>query len=168
MNKSIKINLLLYLSFFFCILLDSFSFSYQINNIKPSFVLLSFIYWNLATPEKMNVGHAFLLGLICDFMEGTFLGIYPLIFLFISYICQHYFHQIRPMKFLQQSVIIFLLVISVRFFLSLDFTNSEPDNLTLMDSNLIWLAFLNALISAIFWPIVFILLRLFRRKWITI
>ena len=166
MNKRFKNNLLISLSFLLCFLIDSFPFSLQLNEIKPSLVLLSLIYWNLALPERIGIGFSLSLGILYDFLQGTLLGIYPLIFIFTSYLCQRFFYQIRPMRFFQQSLIIFLLFLLIKLYLSIDFEDSIPSHLSLVDKRYIFSAFLNATISAIFWPIIFFVLRLYRRKWI--
>jgi len=166
MNKGLRNNLLISFSFFLCLLLDSFSFSVQVNEIKPSLLLLSLIYWNLALPEKIGIGYSLALGFLYDLMQGTLLGIYPLIFIVTSYLSQRFFYQIRPMRFFQQSIIILLLFLVIKFFLSVDFYNTIPSHLSLMDSRYVSLAFLNALSNAISWPIVFFILRNYRRRWI--
>jgi len=168
MNKNLRNNLLISLSFFLCLLVDSFSFSPQINEIKFSLVFLSLIYWNLALPEKVGIGFSIVLGLFYDILQGVLLGIYPFIFVVISYLFQRFFHQIRPMRLIQHSIIIFCLALIVRLALSIDFNNSDPENLSLMDQRYLLLALLNALVNAITWPIVFFGLRYYRRKWITI
>ena len=166
MNKRFKNNLFVSLSFLLCFLIDSFPFSLQLNEIKPSLVLLSLIYWNLALPERIGIGFSLSLGILYDFLQGTLFGIYPLIFIVTSYLCQRFFYQIRPMRFFQQSLIIFLLILLIKFFLSIDFDNSIPSHLSLLDKRYIFSASMNAAISAIFWPIIFSVLRRYRRKWI--
>ena len=116
MNKDLKNYLLISLSLIFFILLDLISFSQTTDQIKPSFFLLGFIYWNIALPEKMNLYFAFTFGLLMDFMQGTVLGVYPLILILISYLSQRFFYQFRPLKFVQQSFIILLIFLIFRFF----------------------------------------------------
>ena len=115
MNKDLKNYLLISLSLIFFILLDLISFSQTADQIKPSFFLLSFIYWNIALPEKMNLYFAFTFGLLIDFMQGTVLGVYPLILTLISYLSQRFFYQFRTFKFVQQAFIIFLIFLIFKF-----------------------------------------------------
>ncbi len=166
MSKGLRNNLLISFSFFLCLLLDSLSFSVQINEIKPSLLLLNLIYWNLALPEKIGIGYSLTLGFLYDLTQGTLLGIYPLIFIVTSYLSQRFFYQIRPMRFFQQSIIILFLFLVIKFFLSVDFNNAITSHLSLMDNRYVSLAFLNALSNAISWPIVFFILRNYRRRWI--
>ena len=168
MSKNLKNNLVICLSFLFFLLVDLLPFPQLVNEIKPSFLILSFIYWNLALPERINLFFAFVFGLISDFLQGTLLGIYPLIFLLISYLCQRFFYQFRPLRFIQQAAIIFLLLLIVKFFLVIDFSNVEIRTLTLADKDYVLSAFSFAFLSSLFWPPLFYILRLYRRKWISI
>ena len=107
MDKNLKSYSVISISLIFFILLDLISFSQTLDQIKPALFLLSFIYWNIALPEKMNLFFAFSFGFLMDFIQGTVLGFYPLILVFISYLSQRFFYQFRPLKFLQQTIVIF-------------------------------------------------------------
>ena len=168
MSKNLKNNLIICLSLLFFLLVDLSPFPQLVNEIKPSFLILSFIYWNLALPGKINLVFALAFGLISDFLQGTLLGVYPLIFILISYFCQRFFNQFRPLRFIQQGAIIFLLLLIVKFFLVIDFSNVESSTLTLADKNYVLFAFSFAVLSSFFWPPLFYLLRLYRRRWITL
>ena len=109
MNKNLKSYSLISISLIFFIFLDLISFSQTADQIKPSLFLLSFIYWNIALPEKMNLFFAFIFGFLMDFIQGTVLGLYPLILVFISYLSQRFFYQFRPLKFIQQALVIFFI-----------------------------------------------------------
>ena len=131
MSTSLRNNLLISFSFLLCISIDSLSFFFQLNEIKPSLVLLTLIYWNLALPEKIGIGFSIVVGLFYDILQGTLMGLYPFIFVIISYLFQRFFYQIRPMRLIQQSIIIFFLTLIIRFILSIDFSNSETGSLSL-------------------------------------
>ena len=166
MNKDQKNYLLISSSLIFFILLDLISFSQTADQIKPSFFLLSFIYWNIALPEKMNLYFAFTFGLLMDFMQGTVLGVYPLVLIIISYLSQRFFYQFGPLKFVQQAFIIFLIFLIFRFFTALDLNDSDPHSFSLVDTNYALLSFLFALLNSLFWVPLFYILRIYRRKWI--
>ena len=148
-------------------ILDSINLSYQFTKIFPSFFILSFIYWNLAIPEKIGIGFPLLVGVFYDFVQGTLIGIFPLIFVFISFLCQRFFYQFRPLKFIQQSIVIFLLFLVIHFLLGIDFENSVPSSITFVDNKYVLLSFSNALVNAITWPFLFFILRYYRRKLIS-
>ena len=166
MNKDLKNYLLIILSLIFFILLDLISFSQTADQIKPSFFLLSFIYWNIALPEKMNLYFAFTFGLLMDFMQGTVLGVYPLILILISYLSQRFFYQFRPLKYVQQAVIIFFIFLIFRIFIALDLNDADPNSFSLVDKNYALLSLVFALLNSLIWVPVFYILRIYRRKWV--
>ena len=128
MRKNFKSLSLISLSLIFFIILDLISISQTVDQIKPAFFLLSFIYWNIAVPERMNLFFTFFFGIFMDFMQGTVLGVYPLILVFISYLSQRFFYQFRPLKFIQQSLVIFLVFLVIRFLIAVDLNNSNPNS----------------------------------------
>ena len=166
MKKDLKNYLLISLSLIFFILLDLISFSLTADQIKPSFFLLGFIYWNIAMPEKMNLYFAFTFGLLMDFMQGTVLGVYPLILILISYLSQRFFYQFRAFKFVQQALILFLVFLIFKFFIALDINNADPNSFSLADKNYALLSLIFALLNSLVWAPLFYVLRIYRRKWI--
>ena len=166
MNKDLKNYLYISSSLIFFILLDLISFSQTADQIKPSFFLLGFIYWNIAMPEKMNLYFAFTFGLLMDFMQGTVLGVYPLILILISYLSQRFFYQFRTFKFVQQALIIFLIFLIFKFFIALEINNADPNSFSLADKNYALLSLIFALLNSLIWAPVFYILRIYRRKWV--
>ena len=166
MNKDLKNYLLISLSLIFFILVDLISFLQTVDQIKPSFFLLGFIYWNIALSEKMSLYFAFTFGLLKDFIQGTVLGVYPLILIIISYLSQRFFYQFRPLKYIQQTIIIFLIFLIFRFFIALDLNDADPNSFSLADKNYALLSLIFALLNSLVWAPVFYILRIYRRKWI--
>lgn len=166
MQKNFTHLSLIILSLIFFIILDLINFSQTVNQIKPALFLLSFIYWNIALPERMNLFFVFTFGILMDFIQGTILGVYPLILVFISYISQRFFYQFRPLKFIQQTLVIFLIFLVIRFLIAVDLNDSNPSSLTLADKEYVLLSVAFALVNSIFWvPLVYVH-RIYRRKWI--
>jgi len=166
MNKNLKSYSLISISLIFFIFLDLISFSQTADQIKPSLFLLSFIYWNIALPEKMNLFFAFIFGFLMDFIQGTVLGLYPLILVFISYLSQRFFYQFRPLKFIQQALVIFFIFIVIRFMIAVDLNDSNPNSLTLADKEYVLISLAFGVLNALIWPPLFYVHRIYRRKWI--
>ena len=166
MNKNLKSYSLISISLIFFIFLDLISFSQTADQIKPSLFLLSFIYWNIALPEKMNLFFAFIFGFLMDFIQGTVLGLYPLILVFISYLSQRFFYQFRPLKFIQQAVVIFFIFIVIRFMIAVDLNDSNPNSLTLADKEYVLISIAFAVLNALIWSPLLYVHRIYRRKWI--
>ncbi len=168
MNKNLKSYSLISISLIFFIFLDLISFSQTADQIKPSLFLLSFIYWNIALPEKMNLFFAFIFGFLMDFIQGTVLGLYPLILVFISYLSQRFFYQFRPLKFIQQALVIFFIFIVIRFMIAVDLNDSNPNSLTLADKEYVLISIAFSVLNALIWLPLLYVLRIYRRKWIKI
>ena len=168
MIKNLKSYSLISISLIFFILIDLISFSQTLDQIKPALFLLSFIYWNIALPEKMNLFFAFIFGFFMDFIQGTALGFYPLILVFISYLSQRFFYQFRPLKFIQQTIVIFLLFLVIRFLIAVDLNDSNPTSLTLADREYVLISLAFASLNALIWPPLFYVHRIYRKKFIKI
>ena len=166
MNKNLKSYSLISISLIFFIFLDLISFSQTADQIKPALFLLSFIYWNIALPERMNLFFAFSFGFLMDFIQGTVLGLYPLILVFISYLSQRFFYQFRPLKFIQQALVIFFIFIVIRFMIAVDLNDSNPNSLTLADKEYVLISIAFSVLNALIWPPLLYVLRIYRRKWI--
>ena len=166
MDKILKSYSLISISLIFFIFLDLISFSQTADQIKPALFILSFIYWNIALPERMNLFYAFIFGFLMDFIQGTVLGLYPLILVFISYLSQRFFYQFRPLKFIQQAVVIFLISLVIRFLIAVDLNDSNPDSLTLADKEYVLISFAFAVLNALIWLPLLYVHRIYRRKWI--
>ena len=166
MQKNFKSLSLISLSLIFFILLDLISFSQTVDQIKPTLFILSFIYWNIALPERMSLFFVFSFGFLMDFIQGTVLGLYPLILIFISYLSQRFFYQFRPLKFIQQAVVIFLIFLVVRFLIAVDLNDSNPNSLTLADKEYVLKSLAFAVLNALIWSPLMYVHRIYRRKWI--
>ena len=166
MNKNFKSYSLISISLIFFILIDLISFSQTADQVKPALFLLSFIYWNIALPERMNLFFAFIFGFLMDFIQGPVLGLYPLMLVFISYLSQRFFYQFRPLKFIQQAVVIFLIFLVIRFLIAVDLNDSNLNSLTLADKEYVLISLAFAVINALIWLPLFYVHRIYRRKWI--
>ena len=166
MDKTLKSYAFIIISLIFFILLDLISFSQTLDQIKPALFLLSFMYRNIALPERMNLFYAFIFGFIMDFIQGTVLGLYPLILVFISYLSQRFFYQFRPLKFVQQALVIFLIFLVIRLLIAVDLNDSNPNSLTLADKEYVLISLAFALLNALIWSPLMYVQRIYRRKWI--
>ena len=162
----VRNNLTIYLSLLAALILDSIYLSSSFQVIKPTFVLLALIYWNIALPDKVGIVLSLVMGIIVDFIEGSVLGTYPLLFVVVAYLCQRFFYQFRVMKIIQQSIILFVLFLFIKQYLAIDFSFSYGSNFNLFNSSNLLITFLYSLLSAIAWPVLFYCLRYSRRRWI--
>ena len=168
MNSALKNRLLIYLCLFIGLIIDSYNFSNNFQFVKPSFVLLILIYWNIALPDKVGITTALLFGVLIDLLHSSLLGLHGLLFVLITYLCQRFFYQFRVIPIWQQSFFIFVLALIVKQILAFDFLDSEVNRTNLSDNYYFINTFYYAILSAFLWTPVYHLCRLYRRRLIKI
>lgn len=125
---------------------------------QPEWVILVLIYWSMALPERIGVGSAWFTGLLLDVLRDTLLGQYALAFALIVFITSKLYQRIRNFPLRQQ-------VISV-FFLMLIYTSFGIWIKALTGVYVHYsMVFIPSLISALFWPVIYFILRNIRRTY---
>lgn len=124
---------------------------------RPDWVTLVLIYWTMALPASIGVTVAWFAGLMLDVSHGALLGQHALGLVLVIYIIHAQHQRLRVASMLQQSIVIFfLLLMKQALVLWVDgIMGRAPDT---------WLYFMPSLISALIWPWVHIILRDLRRK----
>ena len=124
---------------------------------RPEWVVLVLVYWNIALPQRVNIGTSWVIGLLLDALSGTVLGEHALALVVVTYIAVKLHRRIRAVNIWQQSLTLGLLVMLFQaiIFIVQAFIGEIPQSL------FYWLP---SLTSALFWPWVFIVLRDWRRK----
>jgi len=126
--------------------------------LRPEWVSLVLIYWLLALPHRIGIGVAWCMGLLLDVMRDTLLGQHALALALIAFIVIHIHQRLRLFPLWQQSIIIFILLLiqTVIIFWIKGIIGEAPNfKYTLLPP----------LTSALFWPVVFTLLRHARRRY---
>lgn len=121
---------------------------------SPDWVILTLIYWALATPEEASVGKAWFVGLLVDVLTGQLLGQYALIYAFSIFLCIKQHKRIRNFPIIQQSLAIFVLLLIARILMFW----IEHINHQLMPAYF-WLPVLTGSIG---WPVIYIVLNKLR------
>ena len=132
---------------------------FELNYLRPDWVALVLIYWVLAVPEKVGVPSAFFLSLITDLVVGTPFGFHGLSFVILAFLVKSSYQQMRMLEIWQLSILIAMALMIV--------SGIQLLMMTLMldrSSNL--LQFMKPITSAPFWPWVFLLLRICRRRYV--
>ena len=128
----------------------------MIEWFRPEWVVMILIYWTMALPERVGLGTAALVGLGLDIIKGSPLGLNVLSLLIISYLTLLLYKRLRMFPLVQQAVMVMVMVginqLLFNWFHSWLGTRSD---------SLIFL--LPALMSAVLWPWLFVILRGLRR-----
>ena len=128
MSRELKNQLLILLTLFIALYIDSYLFSSGFQMLKPTFVLLTLIYWNMALPDRIGIMTALAFGIFVDLIEGSLLGLHGVLFVLITYVCQRFFYQFRVSPLWQQSFILFFLFILYKQAFALDFANTHAED----------------------------------------
>lgn len=124
--------------------------------LRPAWVLLVLIYWAMTIPYRVNVGVAFIMGILVDLLSGTLLGEHALAFTIVIYFVNRMHIRIRMYHMVQQglSVLFFVLLYQFIIYCIQGFIGKLPT------SHLYWLS---SLTSMLLWPWLFVLMRDFSR-----
>ena len=127
------------------------------QSFKPAWLVLALSYWILALPTKINVGTAFVLGVIWDLVIGSILGVHGLVLSVMAYFLARYNQILSTLSLWTQSLLMVILVFVIRIavFLVELFIHSATFN---------WQEILGAIISGALWPWLFLLLRKVQRQ----
>ena len=124
--------------------------------LRPEWVALVLIYWCLATPERVGVGVAWVVGLLVDTLTGTLLGQHALAFCIVAFLTLNLYRRIRLFPLWQQSVtVLILLAIYQALNLWVSGIVGRPVHT--------WKYWMPSIAGMLLWPLVFKLLRRIRR-----
>lgn len=144
-------------SFLFALLISILPLPNWLKLLWPAWTPLILIYWVLVLPQRINLGIAWLLGLLLDGLYGTLLGEHALALAVVAYIVDHFHRQIRMFPVLQQAVSIFFLILAYQTLLVW-----IQGMLGLFEN--FYLFWLTALTSMLIWPWLYLLLHNLRQR----
>lgn len=123
---------------------------------RPEFVALFVIYWILALPQRFGVGSAWILGFMLDSLKGSVLGINAIALTIIAFSTLLLHKRMRMYPLWQQAFVVFGLIVinQLIFFWFQALAGTTAGNLNFL---------IPAVVSALLWPWVFVVLRSIRR-----
>ena len=157
-SNFISVYFFIGITVFFAFLLEVFISNFFELSVYLPLTLMVLIYWNMALPKNIGLIWAMIFGFCLDINQEILLGSHVILFLFISYFTQRYFHRLRALYTVQQSLFVAIIVLIYQifliFFLS-EFTDDIIIELVLM-----------TIMAALIWPIIFGILRQLRIKFV--
>ncbi|WP_370279888.1 rod shape-determining protein MreD [Pontibacterium sp.] len=123
---------------------------------RPEWVAMILIYWVMALPHSVGVGSGFVAGIVLDVIRGSVLGANALALAIVAYFASILYRRMRVFPIWQQSLLVMVIVGIHQLILHwvqmvVGFTG---DSLLFL---------LPSLVSAVFWPFIFLFLRRVRR-----
>jgi len=125
--------------------------------LRPYWIALIVIYWNLEGGRLRHLGHGFTLGVLLDVMTGTLLGQHALGLVILIFLLERFRARIRFFPPWQQATAILVLLLNDRvihlWIIALQ-GNAWPN----------WQWWLAPVVGVFFWPWLFLLLDALRRR----
>ena len=100
--------LLITISIFFALVMALMPLPISFEPYRPDWVLMVLMYWSLAVPHRLNIGTAWVVGLLIDLASGSPLGVNSLTYSVCIFITASNFQKIRNFSLWQQSILIAL------------------------------------------------------------
>ncbi len=119
--------------------------------LRPYWVALMLIYWCIEAPEKVDIGMAFVLGLVVDLLTGALLGQHALGLVVIAYIVSRFRLRIRFFPLWQQALGVLAILLNDRLiaiWIQALTGHARPD----------WQVALAPLVAMAIWPFLFVLM----------
>ncbi len=158
MAKTKKQNgIIIAFSFILALLLVVMPLPDVLRPYRPEWATLVMIYWCMALPLRVNIGIAWIVGLLIDVLTGTLLGQHALAMAIVAFVTVKLHKQIRVYPPWQQALMVFILVALGQLLIVWikGITGESP---------LSWSYWAPSITSALIWPWLFILLRGVRRN----
>jgi rod shape-determining protein MreD len=142
---------IIFLTLFIALILMILPLPHWAESFRPAWLLLVVLYWVIKLPHRVNVGIAWLLGIMLDVLQGTLLGENALCFSLLAYFAYRMCRQIRLFSLPMQSLVMFAFLMLNQILLFW-FQGMQGEIVT-------WKWFFGAgIVSALIWPWIFIVL----------
>ena len=125
---------------------------------RPDFVAMVLIYWLITMPERVGIGVAWIAGLTQDILEGCPLGQNAFALSILAYLTLILYQRLRMYTSLQQAAVVFILIGLIQLLCHWVQTLTGT-----VSPNLMFL--LPALVSALLWPSLSLVLKVLRQAY---
>ena len=96
----------IHLSLLVCTILEIIPMPISFGTYRPDWLLMGLVFWNMFHPQNMNIGIAFLYGLVLDVLLGYTLGMHALAFSLVMYVASIHHLRFKNYSIWQQSGIL--------------------------------------------------------------
>ncbi|MBS0350507.1 MAG: rod shape-determining protein MreD [Proteobacteria bacterium] len=156
-NSAIKDYIVIYITLLLGMILTILPMPPWAVWLRPNWMLAILIFWLMTTSNRVGVGIAWFMGLWMDLLTGSLLGQQALIFTITAYLVLRFQQWISRMPVLQQTAIIFLLIL-------FDLIIERCMGMLFQQTVINWMFWLPAVTTAVIWPWLSGLLYLYQIK----
>ncbi len=149
--------LLIGMTFLLALMLEVMHWPQEWQGVKPAWLVMVLMYWIMALPERINILCAFLVGICWDLITGAILGVHSTILVIFAYLISRSYCILRNLSLWFQAFLVFIFVLFIRLGLFLL-------EFFLYQANFNGQEIYGALLSALLWPWIYLLLRKLRQK----
>ena len=157
-NNFISVYFFIGITILVSFLLEIFTSNLFDLSVYLPITLMVLIYWNMALPKDIGLIWAMIFGFCLDVNKEILLGSHVLLFLLISFLTQRYFHRLRALYMIQQSLFVAVVILIYQIFLILFFSEFRQ--------SIFLELILLTLLSSLLWPVFFGILRQLRIKFV--
>jgi rod shape-determining protein MreD len=157
-NNFISVYFFIGITILVSFLLEIFTSNLFDLSVYLPVTLMVLIYWNMALPKDIGLIWAMIFGFCLDVNKEILLGSHVLLFLLISFLTQRYFHRLRALYMIQQSLFVAVVILIYQIFLILFFSEFRQ--------SIFLELILLTLLSSLLWPVIFGILRQLRIKFV--
>ena len=139
------------------VLFNLLPFDKTILVLRPDFVALTLLYWNIYQPQQAGMGMAFIIGLVMDVVDGSIMGQHALAYCLITFFALVLHRRLRIFNVFQQIPVVlwvFFLAQLVVFLTGFLAGTYSPE----------WHFFLASVTGAFCWPLIVLVLGNFRKQ----
>ena len=142
----------IYITFFVGLICAIFPLPLMFNAFRPDWMILLIFYWVLALPQRVSIGHAFILGFLLDLLLGSILGTHALLFSILAYAISINYQRIRYFTLLQTTLLVGVFIFLAKISLYLLASSMQE---IILHKSYFWSVFTSMLI----WPWFFLFMR---------
>ena len=157
-NNFISVYFFIGITILVSFLLEVFTSNLFNLSVYLPITLMVLIYWNMALPKDIGLIWALIFGFCLDVNKEILLGSHVLLFLLISFLTQRYFHRLRALYMIQQSLFVAVVIMVYQTFLILFFSEFRQ--------GILFELILMTVLSSLLWPVIFGILRQLRIKFV--
>ena len=157
-NNFISVYFFIGITILVSFLLEVFISNFFDLSVYLPITLMVLIYWSMALPKDIGLIWAMIFGFCLDVNKEILLGSHVLLFLLISFLTQRYFHRLRALYMIQQSLFVAVVILIYQIFLILFFSEFRQ--------SIFLELILLTLLSSLLWPVIFGILRQLRIKFV--